>query len=74
MNEEPTTYPASITVADPMEYQALTRLLHTLRSVQRRLGTLNFNWAFEVRRQGREVHTALTRIPNHVLDPDEAQP
>ena len=70
MTEEPTIYPASITVADPLEYQTLVRLLRILRSTQSRFG--NFNWSFEVRRQGREVHTALTRLPGHILDPEEA--
>lgn len=58
---------------DATEQAAVERLLRMMRATRKRLGTLEFNWAFEIRRQGREVLGTLTRIPGHIIDPDEAQ-
>lgn len=62
-----------ITLEDAQEQAAVERLLRIMRATRKRLGTLDFNWAFEIRRQGRDVLGALTRIPGHIIDPDEAQ-
>lgn len=61
-----------ITPEDEQERAAVERLLRIMRATRSKFG-LEFNWAFEIRRQGREVLGALTRIPGHVLDPDEAR-